>query len=164
MYSSVQTRPLPEAALLAPYAMIEGGFTDCYAVDVPVVVSLADYVAAFYTTPLFRMERGLLAIALREPSQDAQAVELAAGARDSYSAWRVEARTEAQLLMCPLGERTRSWLMVEPQGHSTRLFFGSAVVPQGGGAGRGPLFRLLLGVHGVYSKALLASAARRLGA
>ncbi len=65
MFSSVQTAPLPSNALLVPYAQIEGGFTDCYVTDLPGEVTLAQYVAAFYTTPLFRLERWVLALAAR---------------------------------------------------------------------------------------------------
>ena len=164
MFASIQTAVLPTGALLDHYARIEGGFTDCYVTEVPGTVCLADYVAAFYTTPLFRLERWVLAVAARKPSTDAEAVDLGAGHCDSFSAWRVEGRNETQLLMCPVDARTRSWFMVEAQGPNTRLFFGSAVVPAGGGKGLGAVFDMLSGVHDFYSRALLASAVRRLGA
>ncbi len=163
MFSSIQTACLPRAALLDPYAQIDGGFTDCYVTDVPGTVTLAAYVTAFYTTALFRTERWVLAVAVRKPSTDAEAVALGQGTRDRFSAWHVEGRNDAQLLMCPVGARTRSWFMVEAIGPTTRLFFGSAVVPVAEGKGLGRGFDMLLGVHSVYSRALLASAVRRLG-
>jgi len=47
----------------------------------------------------------------------------------------------------------------EPAAGGTRLYFGSAVVPK---ARRRPTFAGLLWFHQAYSKALLASARRRL--
>jgi hypothetical protein len=164
MFSSVQAVPLPDAALLGPYARIEGGFTDCYVTQAAGPVSLADFVAAFYSTPLFRMERRVLELAVRSPSTDAGAVALGAGVTDHFAVWSVEARSDSQLLMCPVGSRTRSWFMVQADGGHSRLYFGSAVVPVARKGGLGFGFRALLGLHMLYSKALLASARRRLGA
>lgn len=74
--------------------------------------------------------------------------------------------------MCDFQGRTRSWLMVAPaeggSAGSTRLYFGSAVVPaRAPRAGTetpdlGWTFRLLLGFHKLYSRALLFSAKSRL--
>src|SRR5690606_34330017 len=126
-------------------------------------IDLAHYIEAFYTTPLFRLERLILRLAIRKPSTNAQARQIAAGAIDCFAAWRVEGRAPDQLLMCDLYGSTRSWFMVEPvdAGASprTRLYFGSAVVAA---AMRRPTFRLLLGFHVLYSKALLRSARHRL--
>ena len=155
----------PDEALLARYSAQDGCYTDCFAVDVPGVVSFEAYVAAFYTTWLFKLERAILKLAVKRPSTDAQAVELAAGRRDSFAAWDVEARAEDQLLMCDLAGRTRSWLMVAPADGGTRLYFGSAVVPVTGKDGKPTLgfgFSALLGFHKLYSKALLWSAVRKL--
>ncbi len=58
----------------------------------------------------------------------------------------------------PMGEPGRS--------SSTRLYFGSAVVPrQSAGAGKpvmGSLFQALLGFHRLYSRLLLRAASKRL--
>ncbi len=166
---AIQSRPLPDNALLARYRR-EGAFTDCYAVDMPGAVSHARYVAAFYTTPVFRLERLILQWAVSRPSTDAQAVQLAAAEIDTFAAWHVEARSPDQLLLSDLRGRTRSWLMVAPvatrDGAGTRLYFGSAVVPgQEGGAGKptlGPVFGALMGFHKVYSQVLLHAAKSRL--
>ncbi|MDO8372388.1 MAG: hypothetical protein Q7T39_10710, partial [Polaromonas sp.] len=117
-------------------------------------------------------ERLLLAWLVSKPSTDAQASQLASGTLDSFAAWSVEERCEDQLLMCDFQGRTRSWLMVVPaegeSAASTRLYFGSAVVPARApraGArtpGLGLTFRLLLGFHKLYSRALLFSAKSRL--
>lgn len=165
--SPIQMSPLPGGALLETYRG-GGAYTDCYALDLPAVVSLEQYVAAFYTTPVFRLERLILRWLVRMPSTDDQARALAAGATDRFAAWRVEARTDYQLLLCDFRGRTRSWLMVAGRGSptDTRLYFGSAVVPARDAAtGRprlGFAFRALLGFHKIYSQVLLRAAARRL--
>lgn len=158
---------LPPAALLRKYR-VDGTFSDCYVTTLAGSVPLARYVEAFYTTWLFKLERLVLRL-LRLPSSDVQARELAAGSREAFAAWTVEARAADQLLMCDVFGRTRSWLMVEPveaaNGPATRLYFGSAVVPRRdrktGALGLGTGFQALLGFHKLYSRALLRAARAR---
>ena len=144
-----------------------GAYADCFCTDVPAPVSQAGYIAAFYTTPLFKLERLLLGWFVSRPSSDAQARELASGVADRFAAWSVEGRDADQLLMCDFASRTRSWLMSRtgPEPGSTRLYFGSAVVPRvdakTGQRSMGWGFRILLGFHKLYSRALLASARSR---
>ena len=164
----IQPCPLPPRALLASYAEA-GAYTDCYAAEVARAVSHAEFVVAFYTGALFRIERWLLGLFISKPSTDAQARQLAAGERDTFAAWRVEGRTADQLLMCDLAGRTRSWLMVAASpgpAQRTRLYFGSAVVPvvsrSTGQRSMGFPFKALLGFHKLYSRALLSSAQVRL--
>jgi len=167
--SSIQASALPEQALLNKYAR-GGAYTDCYETVVARLVSQAEYVEAFYTGTLFKLERLLLGWLVSKPSTDAQAKDLASGALDTFAAWRVEERNANQLLMCALGGRTRSWLMVVPadSGASafTRLYFGSAVVPvfdkPTGRATLGSTYKALLGFHKLYSRALLSAARSRL--
>ena len=73
----IQSCPLPESAPLARYRL-DGAFTDCYAVDIRGAISHARYVAAFYTTAVFKLERLILKWAVSRPSTDAQAEQLAA--------------------------------------------------------------------------------------
>ncbi len=159
--------PLPPEALLAEYSGARG-YTDCFTTELPRTVSHAEYVEAFYTGGVFKAERFLLRLFLSKPSTDAEAKQLAAGERDSFSAWRVEGRAVNQLLMCDVGGRTRSWLMVAPTTNrsATQLYFGSAVVPAKHGATgtqrMGLLFTALLGFHKLYSRVLLHSARSRL--
>lgn len=168
---SVQSCPLPDGALLARYRR-EGAFTDCYATDMAGSVSHAQYVAAFYTTPVFRLERLILKWAVSRPSTDAEAGQLAAGEIDQFAAWHVEARSPHQLLLADLRGRTRSWLMVARldggNASGTRLYFGSAIVPvKKAGAGKpalGPAFQALLGFHRIYSQVLLSAVRSRLSA
>jgi hypothetical protein len=161
--------PLPDASLLRRYRRQDGAYTDCYWTGISARATQADFVEAFYTTAVFKLERLILTWAVSRPSTDAQAALLARGAIDAFSAWTVEDRNENQLLMCDLHGRTRSWLMAAPgeSGEGTRLFFGSAVVPAKGkesGADIGTGFRLLLGFHKLYSKVLLKAASARLQA
>ncbi len=162
----IQACALPEHALLGKYTL-NGSYTDCYATDIDSSVSHAEYVEAFYTGAVFKIERLLLDWFISRPSTDAQAKELAAGARDSFAAWTVEGRSTDQLLMCDVSGRTRSWLMVEPMNAtSTRLYFGSAVVPRldktSGQKRMGFPFNALLGFHKLYSRILLGAARSRL--
>jgi hypothetical protein len=160
---AIQPCPLPEPALLRTYAR-NGSYTDCFATTVDRDVSLEQYVAAFYTTWVFKLERVILKWAVARPSTDAQAAQLAAGTLADFAAWRVERRAPDQLLLCDFMGRTRSWLMVAPHETGTRLYFGSAVVPRAGQASIGPGFNANLGFHKLYSRVLLHAAARRLRA
>lgn len=165
--SPIRPGELPAHALLARYRA-DGAFTDCWIADLPRPVTHADYVEAFYTTPLFGVERRLLAWLASKPSTLAQARLLAESRAEAFAAWMVEARAADQLLLCDFTRRTRSWLMVEPlaDGAGTRLYFGSAVVPlrdaAGVGGSMGMAFHALSGFHTVYSRALLGAARSRL--
>lgn len=162
---SIRACPLPQASLLARYAAA-GAYTDCYATDLPAPVTQAEFVQAFYSGAVFKLERLLIRLFLARPSTDAQVRQLAAGELHEFAAWRVEDRTPTELLLCDLAGRTRSWLMVSAHGPGTRLHFGSAVVPvrdrASGEARMGIVFKALLGFHKLYSRVLLAAARRRL--
>lgn len=161
---SVVAEPASADTLLAIYTG-EGGYTDGYRIDVAGDIDLQRFVAAFYTTPLFRLERFVLTL-IGKPSTDAQVAALARGETDAFAAWTVEGRRADELLMCDFQNRTRSWFQTQPAPDGgTRLRFGSAVVPVRGADGRkrmSAVFRALLGFHRLYSVALLAAAARRL--
>ena len=168
---SIESCSIPDGALLNNY-LREGTYTDCYVTEIHAAVSQVRFVTAFYTTPLFKLERFILKLVVSKPSTDAQAKQLAAGSIDAFAAWNVEARSENQLLMSDFHRRTRSWLMVVPasgaSGSCTRLYFGSAVVPvkhsKTGKLAPGFGFRALLGFHKIYSVALLYAARSRLEA
>ena len=162
---AVTPTPLPSGALIARYADDPANFTDCYRVDVAGTVTLADYVAAFYTTRLFKLERGILSVVLKKRATDEDARALGDATSDAYSAWTVEARSDTQLLMCPVDGKTRSWFMVEPgeAGATTRLYFGSAVLRQPRHGIAALAFKPLLLFHKLYSLALLSAAKTRLG-
>jgi hypothetical protein len=137
----------------------EGGYADCYVTDIPISVSHAQYVNAFYTSFVFKLERFILKWTVSKPSTDRQAKQLADGLTDKFAAWTVEARTENQLLMSDFLGRTKSWLMIVPLKTGTRLYFGTAVVPiansRTGKSTIGFGFHVLLGFHKLYSVVLL---------
>jgi len=148
--------------MLANYSM-GGSYTDCYTTEIPGQVSLAEFVFAFYTTFIFRLERSILKWTVAKPSADSQARQLADNVSERFAAWHVENRSENEILMCDFQGRTRSWLMVAPvstnSGTRTRLYFGSAIVPlrnsKTGEPSLGFVFQSLLGFHKVYSVVLL---------
>jgi hypothetical protein len=161
----IATQPLPSFALLSRYAA-PGGYADCYTTELPGDFSHAEYVAAFYTTWLFKLERLVLATLVFKPSTDEQAEQLGRGERNAFAAWTVEARAPDQLMVCDYQGKTRSWLMVERLDGVTRLYFGTGIVPVvGAPSGRPRLssfFRALLPFHKRYARALLAAARSRL--
>ena len=148
----IEEGPLPGNALLQKYAR-SGAYTDCFYTDYPENVPLADYVEAFYSTWLFKIERVILALVVRKDSSKKDAGKLARGEIDKFAAWYVEERTEHQLLMSDYRDHTRSWFMVTPG----RLYFGSAVIPTDRKS-----YQLLLNFHRLYSRMLLAAAKSRL--
>jgi hypothetical protein len=161
----VVARELPAAALLQRYREA-GAYTDCWTLDIDRTIDFAQYVEAFYTTWVFKLERAILAAAVAKPSSDAQARELANGNAEAFAAWTVEARAPDQLLLCDYRGQTRSWLMLEALAPGRRLYFGSAVVPRvdarSGEKRLGPTYAALLGFHRLYSRVLLRAAAARL--
>lgn len=154
---------LPDGALLRKYAA-KGAYTDCFAAEVAVRASFASYVEAFYSSAAFRPERWVLAL-IGKASNDADVRRLAHDGAQTFAAWSVEARTSDQLLLCDFLSRTRSWLMLAPvEGGGARLYFGTAVVPVGVGAGGGRLgfpFDAMVPLHQVYARVLLGGARGR---
>jgi hypothetical protein len=166
----MRSRELPPGALLNEYRG-GGAYTDAYFTEVPGAVSHSEYVEAFYTTPVFKLERLLLRWLVSKPSTDVQARQLALGTLSAFAAWNVERRAADQVLLSDFTGRTKSWLMVvavENSGAqlSTRLYFGSAVIPvihkKSGRPTLGFTFRSLLGFHKIYSRVLLHAARLRL--
>jgi hypothetical protein len=156
---------MPDQALLSRYRERKA-FTDCYIVDIPRPASLAEYVEAFYTTALFKLERLFLTFTVGKHSSDGQARLMARGESARFAAWTVEDRTDDQIILCDFLGKTRSWLMCAAQPGGTRLYFGTAVVPRRvsatGSVSLGWAFRLMLAFHRLYAPALLSAAARRL--
>lgn len=164
---SIEPCALPAAALLRKYSY-DGAYVDCYVTRIATIASLPEYVEAFYTTGVFKLERWILEWLVSKPSSDAEARHLAQAQTESFAAWSVEARAPDQLLMCDFQRRTRSWLMVAPNENGaagTRLYFGTAVVPVRSKSGElrlGFAFSALLGFHKLYSRVLLRAATSRL--
>jgi hypothetical protein len=165
--SAIQSCSIPTGGLLRSY-LVQDGFADCYTTAVRGTVSHEEFVTAFYTTWLFKLERWILRWAVSKPSTDCDAEQLAKGFTQSFAAWRVEARSDDQLLLCDFLGNTRSWLMVASEPACTRLYFGSAIVarkdPRTGRRRLGWTFRALMGFHRLYSILLLSAARSRLEA
>jgi hypothetical protein len=75
---SVKRESVPDEALLRTYRgglhpERWGNYQDCFAVNVAQRVNLDDFVFAFYTTPVFRLERLILRVAIGTGSTDADA-------------------------------------------------------------------------------------------
>ncbi|MEM6373777.1 MAG: hypothetical protein AAF727_13490 [Pseudomonadota bacterium] len=157
----VQTDP-PTDSLIAPYAVRAGYYTDCFEAPCTRDVTLSEFIGAFYSQPLFRAERLVLRVAARAPSSPADVAALAAGSASRFAVWEVTERTDTQVFLTDRSGRTCSWLQVAPG----TLRFGSVVVPvegRGSALTLGPVFHSLIGAHKLYSRALLAGAAGRLG-
>ena len=156
----IRSGPAPREALHAKYAR-SGSYVDCFTTVFPGRVTHSQFVEAFYTSRVFKLERLILKWIVDKPSTDAEARELATGVRDRFAAWTVEDRSADQLLMCDYLGQTRSWLMIaacERDGlPATQLHFGSVVTSV-----RKFPFNVLLGFHRLYSRILLSSARRRL--
>ncbi len=166
---SVERCDLPENSLLSVYRD-DGYYTDCYATDIDRKISQIEYIQAFYTTVLFKVERTILKWAVSKPSTNEDVCLLAEAKVETFAAWDVEARRDDQILLSDYRGRTRSWLMSVPSSckdrDSTRLYFGSAVVPMRikgtEEPGMGKTYSVLLHFHKLYSQLLLSSAKSRL--
>lgn len=163
---SVEACAIPDNAFLRHY--LEEGYADCYVTDVCLPVTQAEFVEAFYTSAVFKLERFILKWAVSRPSTDLDALALAAGTINRFAAWDVEQRDDTQLLLRDFMGRTRSWLTAVRSGDApgtTRLYFGSAVVAKPTARGQqalGQPFKALLGFHKLYSVILLHAARSRL--
>jgi hypothetical protein len=164
----VRPQALPAHSLLNPYAAT--GYADCFVADLAGSITHAQYVEAFYTSWLFKLERFVLRWLVAKPSTDGEARALAEGSRNQFAAWSVELRAPEQLLVRDYQGKTCSWLMVEPGFENnapiTRLYFGTGIVPHvdrhTGQRRLTAFFRALMPFHKVYARALLSAARSRL--
>ncbi|MCO7223524.1 hypothetical protein [Pleionea sp. CnH1-48] len=148
----------------------EWDYTDCFITEVTGEVSLEQFVEAFYTTYVFKMERVVLACLVFKFSSDRDVEQLVKGESDKFAAWTIEDRADDQLLMCDFQRKTRSWFKVEPYEEDgcqkTRLYFGTAVVAdrkdKQGNPSIGKEFNFFIGFHVLYSRVLLSAARNRL--
>jgi hypothetical protein len=166
--SKVKQVPVPKGSFLDKVGQGEGVYTDCFEIGIAADVGFADYITAFYTSPLFKAERLILRLFARAPSTDAEAQQVGSGETDRFALWRMVERGENQLLM--RAGRTSSWFMLVPpspaQTGETTLMFGSVVMPtidrRTGQPKLGRGFESLLWPHVFYSRLLLSAAWRRL--
>jgi hypothetical protein len=164
MELKIKKRPVPDSALHKHY-QDAGGYADCFVARLTAPATLAALIKAFYTCPIFKIERMILRVLLGKKSSDEQAHALANGTLAHFCAWDVEARTETQILMRDYQGMTLSWFMVEPSDPKT-IYFGTAIVAAKGARPDAPkiplLFSSILWFHKAYSRALLWSTQRML--
>ncbi|MEO0665459.1 MAG: hypothetical protein AAFY97_06945 [Pseudomonadota bacterium] len=152
---SVRRSAIPDGSLIARYKG-QGNHVDAYVASTARYVDLPTYIAAFFSTSVFRAERLLLSISGKQSSDD-QVADLAAGRGEHIAAWKVEERSANELLLEATGTPIRTWLAVEPDG--TALWFGSVVLAK---KGRIPLLaRVMMPGHALYSRILLSAALRQ---
>ena len=170
---SLHSGSAPEGALIRRYTTNPGGYSDRFYVDIPADVTLSDYILAFFSTPIFRMERLILNLVPSGRSNEQCVLDLASGTGDKMAGWKTEKRDENQLLLAVGDGPIRTWLMVQGTQSSettptktTRLYFGSAVLPtsmtKDGHPKLAIVFKLFSGLHIFYSRLLLWWAARDL--
>ncbi|MEL6550324.1 MAG: hypothetical protein AAFQ54_08780 [Pseudomonadota bacterium] len=148
----VRRAEVPRESLLARYIEDPASHVDAYVTAGE--ASLADFISAFFSSPLFRLERRILALG-GAASSDPQIALLAAGEGAHMAAWEVVERNAHELLLTVPNTPIRTWLAVAPG----ELWFGSAIVASDGQI---PIAaRALMPFHALYSRSLLALAARR---
>lgn len=163
LFATVNVAPLPPGALLQEF-VDSGEYTDCFDACVDGTVEFPLYVESFYTTWLFKAERLVLRLASL-PSTDAEARQVARGERQAFAAWNEHARADNQLVMMDVRGQTCSWFMVSPDAAGSRLYFGSAVMRKKVTPNGRELkwsYRVLMGLHRFYSRALLSAARSRI--
>ncbi|WP_299989607.1 hypothetical protein [uncultured Ruegeria sp.] len=163
----VEEHSIPEGSLLHQFAKRPGYHADAFVAHVGFVPSQSEYIMAMFDSPVFRIERALLALAAFKPSFAKDVAALALVENDQIACWKTVQRTQQELQMKVEKGRVRTWLMVEPaQGGASKLWFGSAIVPKpaqtGKAGGIGFVFRTLMGFHKLYSRVLLRAAIRGL--
>jgi hypothetical protein len=167
--------PVPDWSLLKTYRGGKhpdtwGTYHDCFALPIDRVVTLPEFVYAFYTTAVFKLERLIIAYAVKLPSTDEQALQFARGSRARFSAWTLAEVSGNQLLASDFQDRTRSWFAVTPlqvgEHAGTVLRFGSGIASKyQDGQDTGQLtrgFKMLGRFHVLYSRVLLLAARQRL--
>ena len=90
--TAIKPCEVPLDSLLRKYKHANG-YADCYVTEVPGVISQAAFIEAFYTSPLFKVERAILKHLASKPSSDAEARQLSIGSVDRFAAWRVEGQS-----------------------------------------------------------------------
>jgi hypothetical protein len=133
-------------------------YSDCFTITVPSRISLQQYVQAFFTCPVFRVERMLLPVA----TSDSEAEAISRGTSGRFGVWSVLERTDDELLATwsvdGYSMHGATWFrVIEVPGDATRLEFGSSVTPSEG------LWLLpMMWFHVWYSRVLLRCTANNL--
>lgn len=165
MAGKIEKVAVPDNCLMTVYRDMPGCEADNFQATFPGPVTLDAYIAAFFDTPLFRLERLILRLFAGRATTRADVVALANGQANSFAMWHVVERSDTEIMLAVERSRIRSWLAIVPPekpGDPTILRFGSAIVPKSVSAsGKGQigfLFRALTGFHNLYSRLLLRAA------
>ncbi len=143
--------PVPSDSLLAKFGG-QQDYRDCFVRELPIVVTLPQFLERFYRSLAFRPEALILSLLGRNAMAES-ARRLAHGEHDRFGVWQVVEREEQEILLESKSTGTASWFAVEPTERGTRLYFGSWVgnLEQSG-------WRSLQTAHVFYSRVLLESA------
>jgi len=165
MARRIEKVTVPDHCLMATYRDTPGCVADNFQATLSRPVTLDAYIAAFFDTPLFRLERLILRLFAGRATTRADVEALAAGRADNFAMWHVVERSATEIMLAVDRSRIRTWLAIVPPekpGEPTILRFGSAILPKSvsasGNGDVGFLFRALTGFHNLYSRLLLRAA------
>lgn len=162
----VRSGTIPTTSLLYEYETVKGGYCDCYVVDTQGDANLQNYISVFFETWIFKLELKLLSLFGLNRDRPDQVKQLAEGCVKTFAAWKVEGRTENDLLLAVGTGPIRTWLRVEAHSeNAVRFYFGSALLPlrtdRNGHPRLDAISMVLLPFHKLYSRILLRAAVRK---
>lgn len=152
---SIQMGTIPDGGLLARYDLVKHAYTDCFKAEVDQNVSFDDFARSFFTSPVFKLERIIIALTTGKKTTDRSVDDLISGQSDEFAVWQVEDRADNQILLRVGEGQIRTWLMSEQSGDRTKFYFGSAILPLNANGDKGLLFHALSGFHKLYARTLL---------
>jgi len=154
--------PLLENSLLQALALETGAYADCFeatvACDMASDAAFKRFVFLFFDSPVFRIERAILRLSGKASRHQSDPAALARGETDVFAVWRVERRTDSEILMGVPDTAIRTWLALHKDGAEARLRFGSAILMQEGSDAPHWIYRVTLQGHLLYSRLLLRAA------
>ncbi|MEP3196313.1 MAG: hypothetical protein ABJO57_00450 [Lentilitoribacter sp.] len=152
---SIQMGAIPDGGLLARYDAVNHAYTDCFKTEVDQNISFEDYARAFFNSPVFKLERIIIALTTGKKTSEQSVDDLISGRADDFAVWQVEDRADNQILMKVGDGQIRTWLMSEQNEGRTLFYFGSAILPFNEKGDKGFLFHALSGFHKLYARILL---------
>ena len=157
--ADVQKIEPPEGSFIAGVQAQAQVFADSFAVPCSGAPTLAQLLTAFYGSWVFWPERVLMGVLWRGSTSKAALEALAGGFGDRFGAWRVVQRSENEILLRDKRGATASWMAVV----AGQVMFGSVLYTQDRDTvKKSVLWRALTAFHTLFSRMLLAAAARRL--
>ncbi|MTI09151.1 hypothetical protein [Curvivirga aplysinae] len=165
--TEVKETAIPLNSFMNFYHESPGHHADAFVGQIDGIVTLEDYILAFFDSPIFRIERSILSLFLLRRIKQSEIKELASGRSQQFALWKTKKRNEEELLLEVGDSQIRTWFHTEQeQSNKTKLYFGSAIVPdttsKNAKEGIGFTFRFFMGFHKLYSRILLQSALKKL--